>query len=478
VATVVVASAAQPAPVRDNILSQLNYRYEVRRGDVNRDGRTDLFIRKTAGGTPLNGVVERLILQQHGAINGNFAPVVPTPDQALIASAWAPAPTVEVRLHDIDVDGYVDLTLANVASVVSGAADQIVYSPGQAGNSQPRGMRPFDADLGKFVGNAMDYLYDPDYFVRNAPLYFIETWTWYAWCPLLGIGGLDVYYWQSFTYCYVDYIYYYGYYFDFSAFHPRALSLWFNEDQARSGGISMETAISGIISVIEDILRSQIGGWPMEEVLGQAGPHRDGTLRQAIEAAKAILEAARAAPEHVDMDNLPPQTPRARDVIHVTGHRLFPTEKGHLALEYASPQSVDGLYDPTTLSGQAENWPPIACFPWMQLSFCGWGKLLAETNKSTDHWFMNFTVGYVMPFLGTPGSYWSNSLVPRHNRYINVPYASKPNYNALPDAASNTYNSNGYVRGLNGQGGFPVVPPAMNSVYPGWDRPVPNAFFQ
>ena len=178
------------------------------------------------------------------------------------------------------------------------------------------------------------------------------------------------------------------------------------------------------------------------------------------------------------MDNLPPQTPRARDVIHVTGHRLFPTKKGHLALEYASPQSVGGMYMPTTLSGQAENWPPVACLPWMQLSLCGWGKLLAETNKSSDQWYLNFQVGHVLPFAEAPGAYWSNWLVPRHNRYVAVPYASKPNYNALPDAASNTYNSNGYARGLNGQGGFFVVPPRMNSVYPGWDRPVPNALFQ
>lgn len=478
VTTVVVASAAQPVAARDNILSQLNYRYEVRRGDFNWDNRTDLFVRKVAGGSPLNGTVENLILRQDGAINGKFVPVVPTPDQAMSAAAWAPAPSIQVRLHDIDVDGYVDLTLANVASVVGGAADQIVYSPGQPGSAVPGGLRHGVADLGRFVGNAMDYLADPDYFVKNAPLYFYQTWVWYTWCPLLGIGGVEAYYWQTFTYCYVDYIYYYGYYFDFSAFDQRAVTLWYAEDQGESGGISRETAMDTIKAIIGDILQSQIGGWPMEELFGQVGPHTDGTLRDAIEAIQAILNTARAIPEHVDMDNLPPQTPRARDVIHVTGHELFLNRKAHLALEYARPQLVDGLYDPTTLSGQAENWPPVACFPWMQLSLCGWGKLLAETNKTSDHWYSNFKVGEVMPLFGTPGSYWDTSLVPRHERYIAVPYASKPNYNALPDAGTNTYNSNGYVRGLNGQGGFFVVPPAMNSVYPGWDRPVPNGFFQ
>ena len=478
VTSVVVASTAQPAPVRDDILSQLNYQYEVRGGYLNWDNRTDLFVRKIAGGAPFNGTVENLILRQHDFIDASFVPVVPTPDQILLASSWAPAPSIGIRLHDVDVDGYVDLTLTNVASVVTGAPDQIVYSPGQPGQAGSGGIRLVDGDFGRFVGNAMDYFYDPDYFIKNAPLYFYEYWTWDLWCPLLGIGGVEAYYWQSFTYCYVDYTYYYGYFQDFSVFHPRAVDLWSYEDAAESGAISTDAAISAITTIIEGIFQSQIGGWPMEELLGQVGEHTDGTLRNAIEAIQAILSAARAVPEHVDMDNLPPQTPRARDVIHVTGHRLLPTRKGHLALEYASPQAVGGLYMPTTLSGQAENWPPVACFPGMQFSFCGWGKLLAETNKASDHWYMNFQVGHVIPFVGVPESYWNESLVPRHDRYVSLPYASKPNYNALPDAASNTYNSNGYVRGLNGQGGFFVVPPGMNAVYPGWDRPVPDALFQ
>jgi hypothetical protein len=478
VTTVVVAAAAPPAPARDNILNQLSYGYEVRRGDFNWDGRTDLFIRKTSGGTPYNGTVENLILRQDSAVNGNFAPVVPTPDQALVAAAWAPAPSIGVRLHDIDVDGFVDLTLVNLASVVSGAADQIVYSPGQAGQAQPGGMRRVDSGLTSFIGDAMDLLVDPNHIVRNAPLYYYESWAWYAWCPLLGIGGIEVYYWQAFTYCYIDYVYYFGFYYDFSAFHPSAVALWSNEDQGETGGISRETAMSTIKQIIEGVIQSQVGGWPMEEIFGQAGPHTDEWLRRAIETTQAVIESSRAFSEHVDMDNLPPQRPRARDVIHVTGHELFLNRVGHLALEYAPPQLVPGLYDPTTLSGYAEHWPPVACLPGMgHLSFCGWGKLLAQTNRVTDHWYSNFKVGELLPALGTAQVYWNSSLVPRHNRYINVPYVSKPDYNALPDAGTNSYNSNSYVRGL-GTGGLFAVPPAMNSVYPGWNRPVPNALFQ
>jgi hypothetical protein len=233
-----------------------------------------------------------------------------------------------------------------------------------------------------------------------------------------------------------------------------------------------------IETIIESVIQAPLGGWPMEELLGQVGEHTRDLIRRGIEGAQSILNGARAIPEHVDMDNLPPQTPRTRGVIYVTGHPLA-FDRGHLALEYASPQTVDGLYMPTTLSGEAQHWPPVPCLPGMQdLSFCGWGKLLAETNKTSDHWYRNFLVGHVIPFVGAPGTYWSNSLVPRHNRYVNVPYESKPNYNALPDAASNTYNSNSYARGLNGQGGFFVVPADMNSVYPGWDRPVPDFLFQ
>lgn len=475
--TTVVVAAPQAAPVRENVLDQLSYSYDVRRGDFNYDGRTDLFVRKVAGGTPLNGTVEKLILRQDGY--GNFAPVVPTPDQALLAASWAPAPAIGVRLHDIDVDGFVDLTLANVSSVVSGAADQIIYSPGQLGLAQPGGVRRVDSNLAHFVGNAMDFLYDPDYFFKNAPLYFYQVSTWYAWCPLYDYWGMEAYYWQPFAYCYINHIYYYGFFFDYSAFHPDAVSLWAAEWQAQNGEITQEQAANAIRTIVEGIIQSQIGGWPMEEVLGQTVADIGEALRRAIESGQAILSAARAFHEHVDMDNLPPQTPRDRDVIHVTGHNLVLNRKAHLALEYASPQSVNGLYQPTTLSGAAQHWPPVACLPGMSdLSFCGWGKLLAETNKTSDHWYNNFKVGELFPLAGTPGNYWNNSLVPRHERYISVPYELKPDYNALPDAWSNTYNSNGYVRGLNGQGGFFGVPPNMNAVYPGWDRPVPDALFQ
>jgi hypothetical protein len=474
VTTVVVAGPAAPAPVRDDILSQLNYSYEVRQGDFNRDNRTDLFIRKVAGGTPVNGTVENLILRQSDFVNGSFSFVLPSPDEAAVASAWAPAPSIETRLHDINVDGYVDLTLVNVASVVGGAADQIVYSPGQPGASYPRGIRHVDSWLASFVGDAMDYLYDPDHFIKNAPLYYYQYADWYVWCPLLGIGGLDAYYWQAFTYCYVDVIYYTGFYLDYSAFHPDAVALWTLEDMGESGQLSKEEALRAIRSTIESIIGSALGGWPMEELLGQIGEHTDGPIRQAIEDMQAILNGARAIPEHVDMDNLPPQTPRELDKIYVTGHRL-PFDRGHLALEYAPPWTGAGLYAPSTLSGVAEHWPPILCWPLQPPSECGFGKLLAETNRLGDQWYMNF---HVEPLVGTPLSYWENSLVPRHDRYVNLPYSSKLPYFPLPNQFNGAYNSNGYARGLNGFGGFFVVPLSMNSVYLGWDRPVPDEKFQ
>jgi hypothetical protein len=480
VTTVIVASPEQPLPVRDDILSQLNYSYEVSYGDFDLDSRTDFFVRKTAGGAPLNGTLESVILRQDGVVDGSFSLVVPSADQEVMASTWTPAPAITTRLHDIDVDGFVDVTLINLASVVSGAADQIIYSPGQPGQAVPRGMRGVDSALTSFVGEAMDYLYDPDFFLKNATVYYYWVWAWYFWCPQVELGLPAEYFWQGFSYCYIDIYYYYsGYYYDYSAFNQDALALWTFEDEGDSGRMSKADAIQAIKATVESIIRSQIGGWPMEELLGQEGPQTDELVRRAMEAVQSILNMSRALPEHVDMANLPPQTPRKPDVIYVTGHELFMNRVGHLALEYASPQLVSGLYMPTTLSGQAQHWWPVPCFPWMtDLSFCGWGKLLAETNKTTDTWYSNFYVGELIPFAGTPGSYWNNSLVPRHNRYIEVPYELKPDYNALPDASTNSYNSNGYVRGLNGVGGYFLLPLDMNSVYPGWDRPVPDSFFQ
>jgi hypothetical protein len=288
---------------------------------------------------------------------------------------------------------------------------------------------------------------------------------------------MDRYYWPSFTACYVDYVYYSGIYADYSAFSPDALSLWNADYRGQKGLMTREQATAKIETLIEGVIQSSLGGWPMEELLGQTGQHTEQLIRRGIESVQAILSAARAIPEHVDMDNLPPQTPRPQNVIHVTGHHLL-LNKGHVALEYASPSTGAGLVTPATLSGEAERWPPSICWPILPPPNCSFGKLLARTNKESDQWFFNFTVGTVLPFIGTPGNYWNNHLVPRHTIYMNLPHSLKLNYNWLPNLSPNTYNSNGYVRGLNGTGGFFVVPQDMNSVYPGWNQPAPEQKFR
>lgn len=157
----------------DSYADQMGYNYAARRGDLNFDGRQDLFIERTSGGSYGNGVIDRLILQQSSS--GTFTAVVPSASQASAASTWTPV-SVEIEIKDANLDGFVDLVLRELASAIPGALGQIIFSSGQQSVSSPAGLVAITPAFSKFVKEVDSFAQDPNYFYANAPLVYVPVY--------------------------------------------------------------------------------------------------------------------------------------------------------------------------------------------------------------------------------------------------------------------------------------------------------------
>ena len=148
-------------PELDHLVEQANYRYRVRRGDSNADGRTDLYVERSAGGEADNGVIYQTLLQQNP--QGGLRIVSATAAQLNQAARW-PIASVAVRLSDFDVDGYIDVLLENLGSVIPGMDDLLLFSSGTPYDGRAKAMKAVDGALRKFAANVQGWIRDRDYF--------------------------------------------------------------------------------------------------------------------------------------------------------------------------------------------------------------------------------------------------------------------------------------------------------------------------
>lgn len=415
--------------------TQLTYRYEARYGDANGDGRTDILVNRTAGGTSGDGTIETVLLLQ-GA-SAKFTSSVPTSSLASVAKTWPAAP-VQVVLQDFNVDGFADVLLKGVANIVGGAANQIVYAPARAYSYQPRGVRAVDAGLKKFAANALDYFADTNYFANNAPtvVYIYE----YAYQYCVPEYTYD---WYG-TSCYWIVTYYPYPVQDFSVFDSRALGTWTTERDIQNGSVSRAQGVSAIKVSYEGVLGVTIGGRDFSGMIGEQGSFDDPTYRWGLEAFLAVLGIATA-----NADELEPRRTLARrpDTIYITGRRVLGFLPIHTAIEYAGSTLSAFDSDPSTF---------------------GNGVLVSRPNAPADHPSMMMTLGTVSSTLGAP-VYWTRLVAADANYDDNLPYSP------VPSAASNAYNSNGFTHGLiRATAGSPSI--NLNS-YVGGDKPVPSSAF-
>ncbi|HEY7672751.1 MAG TPA: hypothetical protein VIC71_11080, partial [Gammaproteobacteria bacterium] len=428
-------------PPRDPLLTQLGYQFQARQGDINFDGRTDLWVRRTAGGAAGNGVLDSAILRQN-ASNGTFTVAAPTAYEASLASSW-PLSSANVVVTDFNVDGFVDVEVKGVAAAIGvpAASDQIVFSSGVPLQAQPLGVRAVDAALKKFVGNVLDYIVNPNYFEEYASIQYVAGNLPVVWCDWNSLTGVwDG--WNYFRACQVGYLYVAGYYRDYSAFSSAAVSIWNTEETFHAGMTTQDGALSAIEAAVEQILGVVLGGWDVGEVAGTNGPYSDLDQRRGLEIFLAILGIGDANAQEVDTDEAPTPVPRTPDVIYVVGRYIFAAEERgiHSALQYTTP----GVGLPTWLSG----------FDSEAESGLDDGTLVAETNDQRDNpLLMRLTLGWVIPPHDGPRfSYFFDGLLPAHNHYRELPFAQKAPYDALPEfpclGFCAQYNSNSYVQGL------------------------------
>ncbi len=188
-----------PVPSIDPLHTQMHYRYESRYGDYNGDGRLDLFINRIAGGQAGNGTLGAFVLRQNADLS--FTTLVPSPAEIGWVSGW-PLWNLRLDVNDVDLDGFVDLNVGGINTLIGGAADQIVYAPGQLMALAPSGLRASTAALQMFLRDTAAWTFDSNYFWTNA-IYSVPAYDVYWVCPPWGYVP-DYDYWS--------YYYYYGYY--------------------------------------------------------------------------------------------------------------------------------------------------------------------------------------------------------------------------------------------------------------------------
>ena len=191
VSTVGVVSSM---PTLDSLDIQLGYQFQIRTGDLNSDGKKDIYLKRTSGGNANDGVIDKTILTQNA--DGDFNVVEnPTSGQLSTAAGWPLASATSAVVNDFNVDGRVDVLLKNLDSTISSVDDQIVFSTGEFFKGAAQAATSIDFEFEKFFRDTYNWILDPNYFAQaitaSLPAYNFS----------LDIGVYFCSYWFGFPTC-------------------------------------------------------------------------------------------------------------------------------------------------------------------------------------------------------------------------------------------------------------------------------------
>lgn len=448
--TVKVSRQSVPPPVPGTPEEQLFYNYIVRSGNINGDAYTDLYIKRVSGGEPLDGSIDNIILA--GLAGGQFSVLVPSSGQIAIASNW-PVRQIDIALDDFNADGFLDLLLRSVSTFVSGAFDQIVFSPAQVLSATPKGVRSVTPGFLGFIDDLHQFNHNDNYFIENSVEVEGGYWDSEFDCELIWWGDypewICTYYPVWVEYSYITY----------PGIHSRAVKIWEAWQDFQDGSGSY----GAMVSLFETELGATVGSQDVCETRDETGVQISKSDQcDGISVSAAIAIIRRQTRELHEMEE-PIFFGRKPDQVYVTAHKVAWAGPFHLAIEYRDP--VDWV--PNWLSSGPVPGPTITG-----------RKLVANENRDTDWPHLNDTVAVVSSTRIPSAAAYFSCLQGAQSQYDDdLPYAFFPENSLVVD-----YNSNGYVAGLinatNGSADFSVSDFSGFAYFYGGRTPVPADEFK
>jgi len=490
-------SVVSSIPTLDPLATQRGYQYQIRSGDLNADGKKDIYIQRTSGGNSNNGVIDKAIVVQNS--DGRFDAIeAPSSGQLSIGAGWPIASGVTAQVNDFNVDGRVDVLLNNLDSAISNVDDQILYSTGEFFNGAAKAATALDFEFQKFFRDSYNWILDPNYFnqaiTSNMPaynfsleigVYFCSYWYGFPTCLNVGHGvfnqtvtlermGLSGYEtiaaaeeglasalgfasYDTFECVLVcGWIEFYGWYsstiitfwdvwtpttespgFDDINFSAWARDVADISDDITTGAISDSVGLERILEIFEDLTDIKIGG------ICIGGLVSDPELQdpEDCQGFELFATVANTAPETDQVEKRQP------NIVYITGHRVGWVGPFHLAVEYSTSPTQTTTFS----AGPVED------------------ELVSGINRASDI-SGNVTIGISTSSSGLSPSPYFLHMTSKYDNYDNG-----LNYDLFPQQGTDGYNSNSYVHGLvKAANGVSSV--NLNN-YIGGDKPVPTSEF-
>ncbi len=151
--------------VADSLYAQMLYDYEIRTGDFDGNGYTDILVDRLTSGVS-DGSLQTTILEQSGS---GYSPSIPTSSELSTARTYPVNNGVTVNPTDQNFDGFADLILSGIDLFTSepDIDDLILYASGTNNVSQPMGIQPVNERFRNFFGELGMWRDDQDFFLDN-----------------------------------------------------------------------------------------------------------------------------------------------------------------------------------------------------------------------------------------------------------------------------------------------------------------------